>query len=97
MIERRDPGGWQMRSQSLLRLWQIATLTLGLFAVATLALGLAYAPRIVVPGAEGFLGYYPAPAAFNGASAHRITGFEPESPLPSAGVTTGDLIVDPPR
>jgi len=86
-----------MLSQSLLRLWQVATLTLGMFAVAELALGLAYAPRVVVPGAEGFLGYYPAPAAFNGASAHRITGFEPESPLLAAGVIAGDLIVDPPR
>jgi hypothetical protein len=86
-----------MRSQSLLRLWQVANVTLGLFAAATLALGLAYAPRIVVPGAEGFLGYLAAPAAFNGAAAHRITGFEPESPLLSAGVSAGDLIVDPPR
>ncbi len=86
-----------MASQSLLRLWQVATVILCAIAVATLALGLAYAPRIVVPGAEGFLGYNAAAATFNGASAHRITGFEPESPLPAAGVSAGDLIVDPPR
>ncbi len=86
-----------MSSQSLLRRWQLATLILCAFAVATLALGLANAPRIVVPGAEGFLGYDAAAAAFNGVSAHRITGFEPDSPLPSAGVKKGDLIVDPPR
>ena len=86
-----------MSSQSLLRLWQVAALTLGLIAAATLALGLAYAPRIVVPGAEGFLGYNAAPAAFHGASAHRIAGFESGSPLPSAGVAQGDLVVDPPR
>ncbi|MGH8316285.1 MAG: hypothetical protein ACRETU_14170, partial [Steroidobacterales bacterium] len=86
-----------MTSQSLLRLWQVANLALGALAARLLALGLAYAPRVVVPGAEGFLGYNAAPAAFNGAAAHRITGFEPGSPLPSAGVNEGDLIVDPPR
>ncbi len=86
-----------MRSQSLLRLWQIATLTLGVFALAILVLGLACAPRVVVPGAEGFLGYDATATAFNGASAHRITGLDPESPLLAAGVKAGDLIVDPPR
>jgi len=86
-----------MTSQSLLRLWQVATLVIAMLAVATLALGLANAPRIVVPGTEGFLGYDAAPAAYNGVSAHRITGFEPGSPLPSAGVVKGDLVVDPPR
>src|SRR5882672_6495126 len=86
-----------MTSQSVLRLWQVANLALGAFAALVLALGLAYAPRVVVPGAEGFLGYNAAATSFNGASAHRIMGFEPGSPLPSAGVTEGDLIVDPPR
>lgn len=86
-----------MGSQSLLRLWQIATLTLGVFALAILALGLACAPRVVVPGAEGFLGYDATATAFNGASAHRITGLDPDSPLLTAGVSAGDLIVDPPR
>lgn len=86
-----------MGSESLLRLWRIATFVLGLLAVALLAVGLAYAPRIVVPGAEGFLGYGAVAAAFDGKSAHQITSFDPESPLPAAGVALGDLIVDPPR
>ena len=86
-----------MTSQSLLRVWQVTALILGALAAPIVALGLAYAPRVVVPGAEGFLGYDGAAATFQGASAHRITGFEPGSPLPAAGVNAGDLIIDPPR
>jgi hypothetical protein len=86
-----------MHSQSLLRAWQIAALILAAISAAVLILNLAYSPRVVVPGAEGFLGYDAAPTHFKGRSAHRVTGFVPESPLPAAGVKTGDLIVDPQR
>ena len=86
-----------MHSQSLLRAWQIVALILAAISAAVLILNLAYSPRVVVPGAEGFLGYDAAPTHYKGRSAHRIRAFEPESPLPSAGVKTGDLIVDPLR
>jgi hypothetical protein len=86
-----------MHSQSLLRAWQIVALIFAAMAAALLITNLAYSLRIVVPGAQGFLGYDAAPAHFNRNSAHRITGFEAESSLPSSGVETGDLIVDPPR
>ncbi len=81
----------------LLRLWRVLAIAFGLVAAANLGLNLADAPRIVVPGVEGFLGYQPAPAHFGNRAAHRVVGFEAESPLPAAGVRVGDLIVDPPR
>ena len=86
-----------MHSQSLLRAWQIAASIFAAISAALLVLNLAYSFRVIVPGAEGFLGYDAAPTHFKGRSAHRVTGFDPESALPSAGVKTGDLIVDPPR
>ena len=50
-----------MHSQSLLRAWQIVTLIVGVISAALLILSLAYSSRVVVPGAEGFLGYDAAP------------------------------------
>ena len=86
-----------MHSQALLRAWQITASILAAISAALLVLNLAYSFRVIVPGTEGFLGYDAVPTHFQGKSAHRVTGFDPESPLPSAGVKTGDLIVDPPR
>jgi hypothetical protein len=86
-----------MPSTLLLRSWQITTFILATAATAVVALSLFYAPRVVVPGVEGFLGYNFAPAHFNRLYARRVAGFDPESPLPSAGIKVGDLIVDPPR
>lgn len=86
-----------MHSQSLQRAWQFVAFSFAAIAAVFLVLGLANAARVVVPGAQGFLGYEAKAAHFNGAAAHRVTGFEPESSLPSAGVVTGDLIIDPPR
>jgi hypothetical protein len=86
-----------MHSRSLLRAWQTVALICAAVAAALLLTNLAHSFRIVVPGAQGFLGYDAAPTHLDKRSAHRITGFEAESPLLSAGVEAGDLIVDPPR
>jgi hypothetical protein len=86
-----------MHSQLLLRAWQAVALICAAIATALLLANLAHAFRIVVPGAQGFLGYDAAPSHLDHSSAHRIIGFEAESSLPSAGVVTGDLVVDPPR
>lgn len=86
-----------MRSPLVLRSWQITTFVLAMAATAVVALSLFYAPRVVVPGVEGFLAYDYTPAHFNTLYARRVTGFYPDSPLLSAGIKVGDLIVDPPR
>src|SRR5262245_42876039 len=86
-----------MRPQTLLRLWQTATLVIALIALTLLVLNLVHAPRLLGTGAQGFLAYDAEPARFKGWVAHRIRSLEPESPLAAAGVQVGDLIVDPPR
>lgn len=80
-----------------LRWWQTTVLLSAAFAVTLLALGALYAPRVLLPGRQGFLGYTATPSSFHRVSAHHLTAFEPESPLPAAGVQVGDLIMDPPR
>jgi hypothetical protein len=86
-----------MHPRALLRTWQSVALFCAAIAAALLLINLAHALRIVVPGAQGFLGYDAAPSHLDDRSAHRITGFAAESPLLSAGVQAGDLIVAPPR
>lgn len=86
-----------MHSEWWLRIWQVAVLGLGALAAAVLSLSLAYAPRVIIPGVEGFLGYEAAGTRFEGIIAHRITRLLPESGLRSAGVAPGDVVVDPPR
>ena len=80
-----------------LRFWQCVTTLLGCIAVPTVLASLLSAPRVVIPGAEGFLAYTGTPAVIGTRAGHRILGLEPDSPLAEAGVGVGDVILAPPR
>jgi hypothetical protein len=56
-----------------------------------------YSPRVAALDAIDVLGYVRQPTYFKSLPAHRIARFEPHSPLPSAGIEVGNLVVDPPR
>lgn len=87
----------QMSSSRVLRAWQLTTFVLAIFVAAVLAASFVYAARAVIPGVDGQLGYDGTLAHFERLPAVRLTGFEPESPLPAAGIGVGDLLVDQPR
>jgi hypothetical protein len=70
--------------------WETGT-TVG-FALSLGAL--VYSPRVAASDVTDVLGYIRQPTSFESLPAHRIARFEPHSPLPSAGVEVGDLIVD---
>jgi len=91
------PPDIQVQTTKLLRAWQITAFALVIAATAWAAMCFAYLPRIVGLDLQYFLGYHYDNTRFNSLPAQRITSIEPNSPLLSAGVQVGDLILDPPR
>jgi len=89
--------GLLMSSMKLLRIWQISAVLSGLLAVGLIVVSIAYAPRALWVGAQGFLKYDYEEAAFHGMAAQRVVKLPRGTPLIAAGVVPGDLIVDPPR
>jgi hypothetical protein len=87
----------QVQPPPLLQAWQLMTVALALAASVWMTACLVYTPRVGASDVREALGYVNAVAHFNSLPAHRITNFEPHSPLPSAGVEVGDLILDPLR
>src|SRR5215472_15629222 len=102
-VETRDgavgphPPDIQVHSPRLLRAWQVTAFALAMAATAWVATSFVYSPRVAASDVQDVLGYVRQVAHFNSLPAHRITRFEPHSPLAAAGVEVGDLIVDPPR
>lgn len=91
------PQSAQAKPTRLLRAWQVTAFALATAASMWVAMCCVYAPRVGASDVRVVLGYFYEPTPFNSLPAHRITSFEPHSPLLSAGVQVGDLIVDPPR
>jgi len=87
----------QVQTPRLLRAWQVTAFALAMAATAWVATCFVYSPRVAASDARVVLGYVPQASHFESLPAHRIARIEPHSPLPSAGVEVGDLIVDPPR
>ena len=79
-----------------LRIWQAIGVGLWFMAALACILGAVYLPR-TLSDHHGTLGYVAAGGRFGDRAAHRIAAFNPESPLPAAGIVVDDLIVDPPR
>src|SRR5262249_21121391 len=75
----------------------VTAFALAMAASVWAAMCFVYAPRVGASDVQTVLGYFHEPTCFNSLPAHRITSFEPHSPLISAGVQAGDQIVDPPR
>lgn len=92
-----DPPDIQVQTPRLLRAWQVTAFALAIAATVWAAVCFVYLPRIVGGDVQFVLGYTSDNVRFNSSPAHRITSLEPHSPLLSAGVQVGDLILDPPR
>jgi len=91
------PPDIHVQTPRLLRAWQVTAFALALAASSWVATCFVYSPRVAASDVIDVLGYVIQPTHFKSLPAHRIASFEPHSPLPSAGVEVGDLIVDPPR
>jgi hypothetical protein len=91
------PPDIHVQTPRLLRAWQVTAFALAIAATCWVAICFVYSPRVAAPDVQEVLGYVAEIAHFKSLPAHRIASFEPHSPLPSAGVEVGDLIVDPPR
>lgn len=92
-----NPLDIQVQTPRLLRAWQVTGFALAIAATVWVATCLVYSPRVGAPDVIEVLGYVRQLSHFKSFPAHRVAAFEPHSPLPSAGVEVGDLIVDPPR
>src|ERR1700728_4072532 len=86
-----------MSSVKLLRVWQSSAVLSVVLAAALLVVGIAFAPRALLVGAQGFLKYDYQEAAYHGVAAQRLIRLPPATPLIAAGLAPGDLILDPPR
>jgi hypothetical protein len=86
-----------VQTPRLLRAWQVTAFALAIAATSWVAICIVYSPRVAASDVIDVLGYGRQFTHFKSLPAHRIARFEPHSPLPSAGVEVGDLIVDPPR
>lgn len=91
------PPDIQVQTPRLLRAWQVTAFALAIAATCWVVTGFVDSPRVAASDVQDVLGYVREIAHFKSLPAHRIARFEPHSPLPSAGVEVGDLIVDPPR
>ena len=91
------PPDIQVQTPRLLRAWQVTAFALAIAATCWVVTVFVYSPRVAASDVQDVLGYVREIAHFKSLPAHRIARFEPHSPLPSAGVEVGDLIVDPPR
>jgi hypothetical protein len=91
------PPDIHVQTPRLLRAWQVTVFALAIAATYWVATCFVYSPRVAAPDVQDALGYVRQVTHFKSLPAHRIARFEPHSPLPSAGVEVGDLIVDPPR
>jgi hypothetical protein len=91
------PPDIHVQTPRLLRAWQVTAFALAIAATCWVATCFVYSPRVAAPDVQDVLGYVLQVTHFKSLPAHRIVRFEPHSPLPSAGVEVGDLIVDPPR
>ena len=83
--------------QPPLRAWQVTTFALAMAASIWVVACFIYAPRVGASDVREVLGYVARFTHFDSLPAHGIASFDPHSPLPSAGVEQGDLILDPPR
>jgi hypothetical protein len=87
----------EVQTPRLLRAWQVTAFALAIAATAWAAMCFAYLPRVAGLDVQNVLGYRYESTRFNSLPARRIISIEPNSPLLSAGVQVGDLVVDPPR
>jgi hypothetical protein len=91
--------GYQKEETSVrnrLLVWQLTAAILWVLGLAVIVASAIYLPRTLSED-RGTLGYTPEGARFGARAAHRIVSLDPGSPLPAAGILTGDLIVAPPR
>jgi hypothetical protein len=91
------PPDIEAQTPRLLRAWQVTAFASAIAATAWAAMFFAYLPRFAGLDVHYFLGYRYGSTLSNSLPARRIIGIGPNSPLLSAGVQVGDLIVDPPR
>jgi hypothetical protein len=77
--------------------WRLISLAAWAVAMMAIVLASVTLPEAYAEGGRGTLAYDAKAARFGGKAAHRLIAFQPDSPLPAAGISAGDLLVDPPR